>query len=538
MTTRRLTFYLLKEEITEFEDALDPDKKCESVPVDSNMAIDSRFYYVTPKSSTPAWVDFIQPLLTEQLSAVHSVSAAALLLIRTSGRMFALTFGYGRSLLDLSKIEHQFGLRTALNLIDPRQIRSLDKKTFEDLVVSTNTQASKSTELPTFGVDTSRDILRAVTGEPRNQELSKRLAGADSLVMGVKASISMLPSICQELLTAYSADDYKNEFGWIDHLSLLQDSATINKLDERLVEQLRSGDTSSTHLAMPESVDWADIDGFRIAPTRDHIYEDLDIDAYLDRLRDKRSDITLDLLKRRHVSVRYSRSGSFDKRWNVYQCIVSEQRTDGGLHVLMEGRWFSVSSTLVEEVDRFAAHLSETQVALPPAHYGEIEADYNVRLASAFPESLIKLDARIKRPGGARSGIEFCDVFSDQGELIHVKRKSRSATLSHLFAQGAVSASTFVNDGTFRSQIRELIEKNASSHSPGKWLDLVPGEGQAVDRSKYSVTFAVIANSRHEGRDWLPFFSKLNLLQQGRQLMSMGFRVAVARVPVVNPPNP
>lgn len=535
MKTRRLTFYLLKEEITEFDDALDPDKNCKNVTVDSNTGIDGRFYYATPKSSAPAWIEFVQPLLTEQLSSVHSVSTAALLLIKASGRMFALTFGYGRSLLDLSKIEHQFGLRVALNLINPRQIRSLSTKTFEDLVVSTNTQASKSTELPTFGVDTSRDFLRAVTGEPRNQELSKRIAGADSLVIGVKTSASTLPAVCEDLMNAYSSDDYKRHFGWIDHLSLVYDSATVDKLNDLLVEQLRSGDTGSTHLAMPEAIDWEDIDGFRIASTRDYIYEDLDLDTYLKRLQERRSTITLDALKHRAVSVRYGRCEHFDKRWNLYQCIVTEQRLDGQLYVLMEGRWLSVSSTLVEEVDQFTAHLSETQSSLPPAHFGETEPNYNSRLAKSSPEHFIKMDARIMRPKGAASGIEFCDVFSDQGEFIHIKRKSRSATLSHLFAQGTVSASTFVNDDAFRLNIRSLIKQNVAPRFCSKWLKLVPGEGQTIDRSNYLITFAVIANSSREGTDWLPFFSKLNLLQQGRQLKSMGFNVAVTRVPIVAP---
>lgn len=48
--------------------------------------------------------------------------------------------------------------------------------------------------------------------------------------------------------------------------------------------------------------------------------------------------------------------------------------------------------------------------------------------------------------GWASSGIEFCDVLSDEGELIHVKKKSRSAALSHLFAEGAASASTFLSN--------------------------------------------------------------------------------------------
>lgn len=252
MKARRLTFYLLRQDVAEFEDALDTEKASVAVDLDPSAGVDGRFVYVQPRPSVPSWVGFVQPVLADELGSLRSSSTSALLLLRTSGRIFALTFGYGRSLLDLSKIEYQFGLRVALNRIDPRQIRSLDTKTFEDLVVTTNTQASKSAELPTFGVDVSRDILRAVTGEPRDQSVTKRIAGADSLVMGVKAPVTELPAICDDLLVAFEADDYKTDFGWIDQLSLVRDSASIGALNDLLVEQLRSGATGSTHLAMPD----------------------------------------------------------------------------------------------------------------------------------------------------------------------------------------------------------------------------------------------------------------------------------------------
>ncbi|MCV7041345.1 TIGR04141 family sporadically distributed protein, partial [Mycolicibacterium moriokaense] len=97
--------------------------------------------------------------------------------------------------------------------------------------MSTNTQASKSAELPTFGVDISRDILRAVTGEPRDQTFSKRIAPADSLVIGVKTTASELPAICDDLLTAFTADEYKTDFGWIDQLSLVRERTSAGSIN-------------------------------------------------------------------------------------------------------------------------------------------------------------------------------------------------------------------------------------------------------------------------------------------------------------------
>jgi uncharacterized protein (TIGR04141 family) len=533
MAARRLTLYLMNEAVQEFDEALATDRTSSAMELTASSGIDGRFYRVQPTPTTPAWIPYLQPVVKENLGEMRSSSVSGLLLIRTSGRMFALTFGYGRSLLDLSKIEYQFGLRVALNRIDPTQLRSLDTKTFEDMVVSTNTQVSRSAELPAFKVNVASDILRAVTGRPRDGTLAKRLSGADALVLSVEKDASDLPGLCDSLLEAFIDDSYQSDFGWIDQLALVRESDLIERLDDQLMADLASGVPAATHLAMPESISWEDIDAFKIGGTRSAEYDELDLDAYLEELGEDRAELTLKKLKSRRVSIRFARSDTFDTRWPLYQCLVSEHRLDGTLYVLIEGRWFAISESLVTEVDAFVSGLASPALELIPALSGEKEGDYNRRLADASPDSLLNLDAKIKRPGGAASGIELCDVFSDQGEFVHVKRRSRSATLSHLFAQGSVSAQTFLGDGHFRDEIRRLVQGQLPDGSEDKWLDLHPSGDEHVDRTRgYRVTYAVITNSSKSGVDWLPFFSKLNLKQHGSQLRNLGFEVAVIRVPI------
>jgi uncharacterized protein (TIGR04141 family) len=532
MALTRLTLYLLGEEVAEPAQALNRDKTPSSVELSPDCGFEGVFYYESRPATPPAWVSFVGPLLTAPPQRLLSASASGLLVLKASQRLFAITFGHGRGFLDLSRIEHRFGLRVALNRIDPSQIRSLDTKTFEDMVVTKNTQVSRSSELPAFGVDISRDILRAVTGEPRDKSLAKRLSGADALVVNVEIASSALSTLCAELLAAYQEDSYKENFAWIDHLGLVADPAVRDALDEQLVEQLRVGDTSSTHMAMPEAIGWEDIDTFKITGTRSVEYDDLDLDAYLAQLGVKRAELTLENMKSRRVSIRFSRSSEFDARWTLHQCLVSEQRLDSSFYVLIEGRWFSVSDSLVSEVDSFAASISPGSLPLLDARPGETEREYNTRLADSDESRFLLLDAQVKRPGGASSGIELCDVLASNGELVHVKRKSRSSTLSHLFAQGIVSATTLLQDGYFRDQIRAVINQTASAVSKSQWLSLVPESVEHVDRSRYAVSYIVIANSSRHGNDWLPFFSKLNLMQSGRQLSNMGFALHLNRVSV------
>jgi uncharacterized protein (TIGR04141 family) len=523
---KRLTVLLLND-IAGPDEAIRSTRNPTAINLDPASGTTGRFYFQASHSSTPGWIAEVQPVLSAPIAAVFSASASGLLILKASGRYFAITFGYGKSFLDPSKIERQFGLRVALNRIDPTQLRSMDTKTFEDMVVTKNTQASKSSDIPTFGVDVSRDILRAVAGEPRDKSFAKRLAGSDALVLSVDITVSDLTAKCEQLLVAYNDTAYRADFEWIDHLAIVEDTGRVAQLDALLVAQLMSGDTSHTHMAMPEPIAWEDIDAFRIGGTYNTTYDDLDLDQYLEALGPKAAAITIDKLRRRDVSIRYTRSGEFDGTWNIYQCLVSEQRLDGRLFALIEGRWFAVSETLVDQVDDFIHTLTPAQPAIEDAEPGELEPDYNARMAANHPEDLLLLDAKIKRPGGASSGIEFCDLLSKNGELVHVKRKTRSSTLSHLFAQGSVSATTFVRDGSYRDDLRSEIRSSAPTGTLDQWLGLVPDGSTPVDKARYTVCYVVLTTKPQGGTGSLPFFSKLNLMQHGRQLQTLGFNVSV-----------
>lgn len=536
MASRRLTVYLLRD-VSEPGEAIDAEKTPSSVALDATSGVDGIFYYQSRPSTPPSWVSFVRPLLSSETPTLKSASASGLLVLKADDRYFAIAFGYGRSFLNLGKVEHRFGLRVALNRIDPSQIRSLDTKTFEDMVVTRNTQVSKSSELPSFGVDVSRDILRAVTGEPRDQALAKRLSGSDALVVNADIAPTDLTAFCKDLLSAYQEEVYKDHFGWIDQLRLVDEAATIESLNALLVAQLKAGDAASTHMATPEAISWEDVDAFKIGGSRAFEYGDLDLDEYMVQIGPGRAEITLEKLKSRRVSIRFSRSNDWDSRWSLYQCLISEQRLNGQLHVLIEGRWFAISDSLVSEVDQFTARLPARTVALPAAHPGEIEGDYNRRVAQTSSADFLLLDAQIRRPGGATSGIELCDLLTASGEFLHIKRKSRSSTLSHLFAQGTVSATTFIQDGAFRDQIREIIDRDVNDSSKSRWLSLVPGSDESVERSRYAVSYAVITNSARAENDWLPFFSKLNLMQAGRQLSNLGFGLYLTRVSIDSQPT-
>jgi uncharacterized protein (TIGR04141 family) len=404
-------------------------------------------------------------------------------------------------------------------LIDERQIRSLDTKKFDEMVVSTNTQTSRTTELPTFGVDILRDIVRGVTGIAPASSGYKSLSGADALVLGVDKPVTDLPALLRDLYSHFKGTKYQAAFGWVDHLAEVKDPTLVDSLDGQLVEQFKASDTGATHMAMPENLAWEDIEHFLITPTRKRAYEELDLDEYLAQPLTDAANLTIDLLKGRKVSVKFISSADPVARWSVYQCLVSEQRVDGKLYALVEGRWFEIAETLVTQVDTAVSAIPTATVSLPAGRPGETEGDYNIRAASAAAD-LALLDKELVAPDGSKTRIEFCDLMSTDGSLVHVKRKSRSSTLSLV-------------DGPLRDQVRSAIQKAAGTSDASGWLDLVPPSTSIPERDKVTVTYAVIANSSAIGVEWLPFFSRLTLMQTVRDLNRLGFaKIALVRVPV------
>lgn len=122
------------------------------------------------------------------------------------------------------------------------------------------------------------------------------------------------------------------------------------------------------------------------------------------------------------------------------------------------------------------------------------------------------MDKRVVRPAGATSTIEVCDLFSAKGEFVHVKKHTRSATLSHLLAQGSVSARLFVDDKGYRQTFRKAL--------PAALRTLV--DPDKVEPGKHSVVYAISAPASRAVPSQLPFFTKVNLLFHSRELQRMG----------------
>jgi uncharacterized protein (TIGR04141 family) len=261
----KLTFYLLGQEVARADVLREPDSLT-GYRVPALSSTEDSLYLPESFPKRPRWAAFLDQHVSPALPELRTASASGVLLLEASGRLFAVTFGpRGRHLLDPEAFEQDFGLRVVLNTVAPDQLKSVDARTIEETTLHTRRDVSRDSSLSAFGLDVSRDLLRSVTGTPRDTTLAHRLTGADALGLETRAQVPDLPALAKRLLTEYQSTDYRENFEFIDHLRPEKDPARIRRLDELLVEAMRTGEITDAHLAAPETLDWLALGGFEFS---------------------------------------------------------------------------------------------------------------------------------------------------------------------------------------------------------------------------------------------------------------------------------
>lgn len=514
-----LTIFLLREGVNSADEALrDPRSlKCLEIRADAQKLGD--LYVQNPRSHPPSWGAFFEGYI--DLAELGRVSTtAAVLLITTQNRMFAVTFGHGRHLLEPGVYEERFGLRVVLNSIDELSLRSIDKKTFDAISTHTRVQSSLEAGAPEFGLDVEQDLLRAVTGRPKSEAYGKRLSGMDSLHAAVNVELSDLQELLDNYLDRFNDDGYRKTFPWVDHIAEVSNQGTVATLDGLLVQGIKTESLPRCWLAVPEIVEWANIKGFRYkSGSREPQHLDLHLSDFLNTIEDK-SELTPEVLRRR-CATSIDLADHPQRRWSVYQCLYCEIEYNGDSYLLTSGKWYRVSRDFVKSINNFLRTLPRFSCPLP--EYADAsECDYCQRVAAEQPREYALMDRKTIPIGGAYSKIEFCDLYTKSLDIIHVKRYAASSVLSHLFSQGVVSGEAFRSDQAFRKAVNDYL--------PAAFR--IPTPEHTPDPSAYQVVFAVVSDEPADLT--LPFFSRVNLKHAAKRLQAYGYRTALAKIQVTD----
>jgi uncharacterized protein (TIGR04141 family) len=517
--SQRLSIHLMKEQYLDFEDVVKPDVSDYPVTIEGQVV--GHLYVKASPAYSPSWLslfrDNVEGLPTDALKN-RNVSAA--LLVKRNDRIFALTFGYGRSLLKPGAWEERFGLIVVLNTIDSDKVRVIERKTLDTMLTQTRTQTSRECALEEFNLDVKQMFLRAVTGEPRDESLATRIAGADALSITCRTALPGIPDKCDQVYSAFLLDDYQRKFPWVENISQVTNKGLIETLNNELIRRIQTGQLEKVYLAVPEIIEWTAIDGFRFREAGASTLPDIYLEDFLQTVGEHQT-ISARYLKGRHVFQVSAAGGIAEKRWTVFHCLNCEINLDGKVYLLTEGKWYEIDASFVEEVNTAMAQIRKTTIPLA-ARRNEKENSYCQRLFESDADYYALMDGKNIQYGGGPSKIEFCDLYTQDGKLIHLKRYSGSSALSHLFNQGMNSAKVMKSDLDF---VQKVNEELPASHR-------LPIE-QPINPRDYEVVFGIISATAEDLPDKLPFFSKISLMRAMEDIQRvMGYSASFAGIEI------
>ena len=485
-------------------------------------------------AKVPEWVELLD--VPDNYKLKNKNSSALLFVTLKNDRIMVLSFGSGFMSIKDKYIVDSFGLRTVLNNVDEKTLRSIDMFTPDAKVTQKRVQKGDFSNFREFELDKDRELLKRITGNSINKEFSSSMTGSDSLNLRCELTRDKIIDKCEEIYKIYLKDDYKKDFSWIDDVKQVTDERLINHLEEHVLDKLNKALSKSTSpdfsVTFPKIIDFEKISYIKYGGLHSSMeFDHLNTDTLLDALREKCID-KLDKKQLTKITVKYhdSDTDKLTSGWSLLRCIVSEQIYEGDTYLSFSGKWYKIEKNFYERINNDFNKIMDDSI--PVKDFPEFdekidfititnkkgktinkssENKYNARIANVLKMEL--MDCKFV------NNIEVCDLLDEDKNMIHVKRWAGSATFSHLLNQGLVSSQTIKESESFRNAIianfpnSKIVKQTFSKDKPVA--------------SDFHVHFAII-DERKTRKNTLPFFSKLSLVNTHKNInlrMNMNMHV-------------
>ncbi len=509
---RYFSIFLLKEgwdfsNALKDNDLLEPETTTQDLPEGSTL-------YVLDTKPKEAWWKFYFGITRP----LKQVAKGALLFLPVEDRVFCLTFGHTYHYLQDDSFEYDFGLRITLNSIDPEKIRTTDILE-PGIAKRQRIQSPIDSELTFFDFDHDSTIVKNLAGKVKDQykDLFKKVTGASSLRIGSKAAAEDLVDLCKNLLDLYKNEDYKKLFPDIHNITPVKDPSILESLNRQLIIDFQ-GEEPTVVLTIPAIFEENEIYEIAFSPGRSDYYDDVKIGYYREFLSSQNLKVTDIKLLKKHRMLICDENHDVKKGFSVFKSLLYDVELENNHYHLCEGQWYQIESNFIKRLSMAIDKYFEKSQLIPFNHKDE-EA-YNQAVA-ANDSHYICLDRTNIAPAGSKQ-IEPCDLFRiENGRPVfyHVKRSTRSSTLSHLFNQGLNSIELLKSEPEALSAFIQLIKSSLGRESASI----------AIEKAK--IVFEIITHkpAKQKSKN-LPLFSKINLHRTIKAMRRMGVDVAICYI--------
>jgi uncharacterized protein (TIGR04141 family) len=395
------------------------------------------------------------------------------------------------------------------------------------------------------------EFVRKLVGELDQEGVLFEGLGAivatDSVAFKTGTNLARVAEVLGTMLREVSERPVKNELQFADSLEPLRSKSTIveelelllaSKVFEGMSRGLsnRSDNTKVSgfnqyilEFSPPDGISIEDVDSIEIyrgGSSQNDLMRPLESMTFaglraaladLGQKFGKKSLQTIKLMARGHDGEPASQMQPL-KNWLVFEAGDGERR-----YILTLGRWFALREDYTERLNKDLAEIDVvTKILCLPAWDVNMhdEGSYNLKVVGECP-GFICLDKVDVRPGDGDE-VESCDLFHENGYLIHVKRYNGSQTLSHLFSQGFVSAQLIAGDAIYKARFLAAVREKNSSF-------VIRAES-----APQAVTYAIGFTKDRRLPEDLPSFSKVNLRDFAKRLRGSQVQPTLCRIQIVD----
>lgn len=513
----KLSIYLVKKEFEEESEYIKDGF------ISETLSDTMTLYSKKSPSKCPGWVEsFFGNEVDKEFFITKT--ASAVLSVRVDGRVFLVTFGYGRSMIKLECLEEDFGLKLTLGIIQPEALRKLSLRKIGGNQKLSQEQMPVMSSITDFEIDVNRDLVDMVTGVANDSDISDgMITGGTGINLSADVDLNSIEEYLLKVLREYQSESYKQSFGWIDNIKRIKSKQEIDELNQQLLYLIKNN-PDSIIVAVPEIIDWSHTKGFSYGSEHNKPVDDISLDGILSLFLDER-ELSIEQLKNKHIYQISSNEEPSQRHWSAYKCLFTELDYKESHYCINSGVWYKINADFAKMIDEDYKSTTVSNIVFPN-HSEETanEEQYNLAFATSV-DSYVNMDQKFVYHGGGGSKFEICDTLTDNKTLIHIKKGSASSTLSHLFNQGLVSAELIREDISFLTKANQTIEKNVKD----KGLEPQLKKYQLNQNDELTIVYAIIKPGK-EIIPKIPLFSKISLYNAKRKLRAINCKVEIAHI--------
>ena len=522
MAKNKLSIYLIKKEINDITDIGAIFKQ--DMKIFEDYGENKKAYFLDSFIHEPKWV---RNFFNKENSLLLQANSKIILLVKREyegeNRIFALTFGFAKSLFKENVLEEQFGLKIVLNSVPINGLRKISKINIGGNQKQAQEQIPKTGKISEFGFDVNRDLIKNVTALAEPEIFEKAIiTGGDIFSITVDRNIDNIEDFLDFCYQKYNDLTYKENFDWIDNIKAITNKEKCEELEQKMLEYINQGNYDNVWMAIPEVINWETIKGFKYSGSTT-LYDDIKISKFIETINENPIS-SIDKFKNKTIKAISAEDETQELfSWSANKCLIAEIDYEGNNYCFNNGNWYKIDRNFSETVKNEYNIMNVSTLILDDyASDGQenyTEDNYNKTLADNLDAALIHKIGEIPYGGGRGNKIEVCDVLTQDHKILHIKKAGGFSMLSHLFNQAVVSAEALI-DNDFRNR----YEQKLNEYGYSSYVD------SDFHTNNYTVVLGIIGKEEENSRPKIPFFSKVAIRYAYKSIQNMGYSVEIKTI--------